>query len=424
MVHLDIKAFTKALGLNLMTEPLREAAVWYEEQFGHPDTVPQHLLLNSRLLDTSTTQLAAVLLLLDFTEANSEHFWIAKFYYVLPLAPGWTQTRDSLGFEAFVFDERTVPLHPAVAYLIVLARHHLEQAVKSPYLSRPSKRKNELHFHKEWTGKNTDVILAENFFKINQKIPPNDQRKVVSESIEAEFMSLRPKVVSKTGHLKLQMVFSLIARRVPPKRQLNHFAKVPHLLSGPDGQKLFNPSSVIRVRRLNQNYMQISSRSPSDAMGTVCAKNRLESDAKKMAELPSAVQTVSLSIPVSKSPKGSSSLAATKTIRFPASSKKENQVNRFRDADDRSQAKAFSKNSPTAKRPKSDFNFRLKGDSANAKALYFDLWAQGPQRGLRYSHIWSAIHTGGSMRTEESEKGGQLYQPGSTLLSFKAKAIK
>jgi hypothetical protein len=79
MVLWDLKGLTSSHWIEALADPLRDAGGWYEKQLSFPETMSQRMLFHPRLLETSTQQLAAILTLLEFSEAEREFFWVAKF---------------------------------------------------------------------------------------------------------------------------------------------------------------------------------------------------------------------------------------------------------------------------------------------------------------------------------------------------------
>jgi hypothetical protein len=301
---------------------------------------------------------------------------------------------------------------------MALARHHISNAIKSPYLNRPVFKKNELHYYQEGIPKYTEMLLSENVNKINQKIMPHTKRRIVSQSIEEVFVAFREKVFAKNGNLKRQLLLAVIGRRVTSKAS-KRVDLPPYFLPGVEPLRIFNPSSMIRVRRIDHNYMN-RDQEPGDTKLEVPGVRSVKDSPE------TSVPTTFLKVP---DPKPASQKAKSSVItpnsKLSSVKKPSNLFIKQRQSNDH----AFSHNrmiidTDEWKRPRSYLNARVRTDAPNPKELYLDLWTHGNPRGTRFNAIWSAINPPTDYKTRESEVDAKVFQPGSTLLSFKAKKLK
>lgn len=421
MALIDLKSLTQTFGLENLLDPLREAKIWYEKGFGFPDTVPNGLLFTPRLLQSSTQQLAALLFLLEFTENDRSLFWIAKFYFCLPLAPGWFAARDSLGSEIFKFEDKQTPFHPSISYVLSLTSFQMNKAVAAPYLPRPAIRKNDLHFVKSQAHHATDILLEDLVRRKDVTPKPLRDCKIVGESILEHFLALKDKTTTKTGHLRHQLLFGLLTRRTGPRVNKAGARKVEPFFKAEEGP-MINPLFVIRSKMLSNNFMNQNDRGIENVAPLVKRSGKLR-PALEINSDSAPVKALMLpqnggegkqirQTPVNRITKVN--LVTTKKLR----------VFLRRDSVERNaipNTDSMASNKPTNARPKSDFNVRGRSSQLNPRQFYVDICTRLDQAQLKLSTFFNATNSKAMYEVHRGNVSNRVYQPGSTLLSFKLK---
>lgn len=422
MPIIDLRAFCQAHKIEHAFDALKESRVWYEQRYGHPSTLPHQLLFNARLLESSTQQLCALLLILEMTEDERALFWTAKTYFCLPLAAGWTACRDSRDAELFKFEDKRCPFHPSISYVISLIGHHMNQLIANPQQPHPEINKNEFHYVRAGACKTTNHLLENELVWSEQQSSIGKENRIVSERIFETFANLKEKLGNSNGLQRRLLLLSLLSRRVSGKTGNLFGYKRPVLLQVNNRPRL-DPATLVQKQRFCNNFM--AQQTPQVKLGAfeiMRAKVLKSKPENNENSIPIKTIELEAALPNSKSPRAAA--AASRLARLNMFSSKKARLMQKRDSMDKYEALTSYAQPYAARfcqRPKSDFTIRDRSGLAAQKQFYADLVTRTKPTQIRLSSVANALSPQPFYNVARESQEMRVYQPGSTLLSFKFK---
>ena len=107
-------------------EPHFDKAVqFYRGRYRVLRTISEKFFGKKSLLTVSFEKLASVIRAVEIPQEHYYLFWIAKLYFLLPLPPGWTQTRTTMENLEFKIQDVKTAFNPAIAYVLFLKNYYL-----------------------------------------------------------------------------------------------------------------------------------------------------------------------------------------------------------------------------------------------------------------------------------------------------------
>ena len=409
MPLIDQRTLTKRHCLKVTFEHLKEAKVFYETNFGFLETIPADLLFEKRLTNTSTERIVILLKILGLTENERFFFWIAKFYFCLPLPNGWCIDRDSVETEIFVYEGQTSCFHPSIFYVISLFSHHLNKMANSPYLVlTPFQKKNEFHFCKKSSLK-----------KENEKIGKKDSfaQIIIRENIFYEFQRFEKQFNEKLSGNNWQFYIFLLNRN--PNYQREEKKALNLFFQFNENKKIIPAQNLLKLKNFTNNFMKVEKNynfpknfSKNHKLGAENFTNRLSIKPFEKINLFEFKNPKKNEIMIPK--------IISKITKNTIESFRKEKILKIgeRDIND-----SKNENLKILKindfRAKSDFFIRNLTKANATRDFFFEMGIKSRNNGLVIPNMWKTFNQTLPVKENSITKTEGLFQTGGRLLSFK-----
>lgn len=409
MPLIDQQTLTRRHSLKVIFEHLKEARLFYETNFGFPETIPADLLFEKRLTNALTERIAILLKILGLTENERFLFWIAKFYFCLPLPNGWRIRRDSVETEIFVYEDQTSCFHPSIFYVISLFSHHLNKMANSSYLVwTPFQKKNEFHFCKKSSSK-----------KENEKIGKKDSfaQIIIRENIFCEFQRLEKEFNEKLAGNNWQFFIFMLNRN--PNYQREEKKALNLFFQTNENKKIIQPQNLLKLKNVTNNFMNVETNynfpknfNKNHKLETGNFTNRFSIKPVEKINLfeIKSQQKAEIVIPkiISKMTKNTiESFRKERILKIG-----ERDIN-----DSKNENVKILKNSDF--RAKSDFFIRNLTKANATRDFFYEMGIKSRNNGLVIPNMWKTFNQTLPVKENSITKTEGLFQTGGRLLSFK-----
>lgn len=192
MICKTFLTFLQEMGISDHISTFTKATIFYQNQYSSIDEIKTEENFDSNLLEIKTEKLIALMKLIAIDKNEHYLFWIAKLYFVLPIAPGWNPI--SFNFESIEYNNEnfTTVFRPCIEFIFTLLQ---KNRIKFQKMQEMSKKIEKFHYFRELIQKKKKIEAREKNDQpiINFSKNVNNGKKIVSAEIQKEYKKFEDK---------------------------------------------------------------------------------------------------------------------------------------------------------------------------------------------------------------------------------------